>query len=75
MIWPSTDDVPALDWPGLDALLQDPRHSLLLQDVVSHFYCLPVSAGLQVLEELASSDEVSLGWLVRELAGMMPVFV
>ena len=55
------DDVLALDWPGLDALLRDPHHSLLPQDIVSRFYCLPVFAGLQVLEVLASGNKVSLG--------------
>ena len=55
------NNVPALDWPGLEALLWDPHYSLLPQDVVSHFYRLLVFTGLQVLEELVSGNEVSLG--------------
>ena len=62
------NDVPALDWPSLEALLWDPHHSLLPQNVVSRFYCLPVFAGLQVLEELASGNEVSLGQIAPDMS-------
>ena len=55
------NDIPALNGPGLGTLLQDPHHSFLLQDIVSCFNRLPVFAGPQVFEELASGDEVSLG--------------
>ena len=53
------NDILALDWPGLGALLQDSHHSFLPQDVVPNFYRLLVFAGLQVLVVLASGNEVS----------------
>ena len=53
------NDIPALDWPGLGALLQDSHHSFFPQDVVPRFYRLRVFAGLQVLVVLASGNEVS----------------
>ena len=53
------NDVPALDRPGLGALLRDSHHSFFLQDVVPRFYRLRVFAGLQVLVVLASGNEVS----------------
>ena len=53
------NDIPALDQPGLGTLLQDSHHSLFLQDVVPHFYCLRVFACLQVLIVLVSGNEVS----------------
>ena len=53
------NDIPALDQPGLGALLQDSHHSFFPQDVVPHFYGLRVFAGLQVLVVLVSGNEVS----------------
>ena len=53
------NDIPALDRPGLGALLQDSHHSLFPQDVVPHLYHLLVLAGLQVLVVLASGNQVS----------------
>ena len=55
------NNIPAVNGPGLGALLRDPHHSFFLQDNVSSFDHLLVFAGPQVLEELASGDEVSLG--------------
>ena len=55
------DNIPALNWPSLGALLQDPHHSFFLQDVVSSLDRLPVLAGLQVLEELARGYQVPFG--------------
>ena len=53
------NDIPALDRPGLGALLWDSHHFFFPQDVVPHFYRLRVFAGLQVLVVLVSSNEVS----------------
>ena len=53
------NDIPALDWSGLGALLWDSHHSFFPQDIVPHFYHLLVFAGLQVLVVLASGNEVS----------------
>ena len=53
------NDIPALDWSGLGALLWDSHHSFFPQDDVPRFYGLRVIAGLQVLVVLASGNEVS----------------
>ena len=53
------NDIPALDRPGLGALLWDSHHSFFPQDIVPLFYRLLVFAGLQVLVVLASGNEVS----------------
>ena len=53
------NDILALDWSGLGALLRDSHHSFFLQDDVPHFCGLRVIAGLQVLVVLVSSNEVS----------------
>ena len=53
------NNIPALNWSGLGALLQDSHHSFFLQDDVPRFYGLWVFASLQVLVVLASGNEVS----------------
>ena len=53
------NDIPALDRPGLGALLRDSHHSFFPQDIVPRFYGLRVFAGLQVLVVLVSGNEVS----------------
>ena len=53
------NNILALDWSGLGALLWDSHHSFFPQDVVAHFYGLQVFARLQVLVVLASGNEVS----------------
>ena len=58
------NDIPALDRPGLGALLWDSHHSFFPQDVVPRFYGLQVFAGLQVLVVLASDYEVSFSGIV-----------
>ena len=53
------NNIPALNRSGLGALLRDTHHSFVPQDGVPRFYGLRVSACLQVLVVLASSNEVS----------------
>ena len=53
------NNILALNWSGLGALLRDSHHSFVPQDGVCRFYGLRVSAHLQVLVVLVSGNEVS----------------
>ena len=53
------NNIPALNWSGLGALLWDSHHSFVPQDGVPCLYGLQVFACLQVLVVLASGNEVS----------------